>query len=86
MTYKWHIIEFSIPPLRVKIDFEKSRPVMRRSGREMEKRQQRFVIKFFWLGEYGRAKYIKNYVPPLEVTPTLRTRSSTGLLALNQVT
>jgi hypothetical protein len=70
----------------VKIDIEKSKRGMGRSRRKMEKWQQRFVIKFFWLREYRPAKYIKNYWPPLEVTPTLRTRSSTGLLALSQVT
>jgi hypothetical protein len=40
----------------------------------------------FSLPESRPAKYIKNDWPPLEVTPTLRTRSSTGLLALSQVT
>jgi hypothetical protein len=36
----------------VKIDFEKGQRVMGRQGRKMEKRQQSFVIKSFWLREH----------------------------------
>jgi hypothetical protein len=52
VIHNWDIPEFSIAPLGVKIGFETSQRVTGRSGRKMEKRQQRFVIKFFWLREY----------------------------------
>jgi hypothetical protein len=52
----------------------------------MEERQQRFVIKFFWPREDWPRKIHQELLPRLEVTPTLKTRSSTGLLVLNRVT
>jgi hypothetical protein len=66
---KWDIPSFSIPSSGVKIDFEKSRGVRGGQGRKMEKRQQRFVLKFFWLPE-SRARQIH-----LELFTTLGTNA-----------
>jgi hypothetical protein len=73
-------------PEGVKIDFEKINRPADVKAVKWEKNSRGSRSSFSGCGSTGLAKYIKNYWPPLEVTPIRKTRSSTGLLVLNQAT
>jgi hypothetical protein len=52
----------------------------------MQKYRRGSSSSFSGCGNTGLARHIKNYWPSVEMMPTLKARSSTGLLVLNEVT
>jgi hypothetical protein len=74
---------FLMPP---KIDIEKAERTSDAKQTKWRKENKGSSSSFSGCGTTAPAKYIRNYWPLLEWTPTLKTRSSTGLPALSQVT